>query len=206
MSRRTLPRTPPEPLKGERFVTHFELSRQLDLIVARHDSLVLPLGPTGLFFPEGVIACIEVKSTLDEDDLEQAGKSFEMLSPNVLKVSFAYQLKNSGQRRKVVAGWAKKKMLTQAALPDLVIISDNSAIIRGNALRCLGDAGLRDCLENTLYKYGDWEEHKWLPLALLVFELAHRGADEPQFSQYLWPHLPKAALLSSLSKTISTED
>jgi len=87
-----------------------ETSPQLDLIVARRDSLALPLGSTGLFFAEGVKACIEVKSSLDAKGLKQAGKSFLMLSPEVPKVIFAYQLSNRGQHRNVVAKLHSRQM------------------------------------------------------------------------------------------------
>ncbi len=179
-----------------------EPNPQIDLIVARNDSLALPLGSTGLFFPKGLIACIEIKSILDDKGLAEAGKRFQMLSSDVLKVVFAYQLKNRGQYRRVVGGWATR--LETRSLPDLVIILDNSAIIRGRGLRCLTDAGLGDTCENTLYKYGGRTEHKWLPLALLVFEIAQRGSEAP-WGQYLKEHLPPAASLSSLREAGSLE-
>jgi len=143
------------------------------------------------------------KSTLDAQGFAQAGRSFESLSSEVFKVIFAYQLKNAVQRRAIVAEWEKQRMLPATALPDLVILLDNSAIIRGRALRCLDEGEpLGDTLPDALYKYGDYTKDKWLPLALLVFELAQRS-NGASWSRYLMPHLPAP---STLSRLLATEE
>ena len=150
-------------------------SPQIDVLIYCNSGIALPIGDAKLVFPESLIAAMEVKSTLQKEDfLGQIAKSFRALpSPQPLKVIVALELQNQCHNRRLVAQWAQEGSLEPEALPDLVLILNNSAIIRGNALQCLNGAGLSAINETTLYKLGKFDQ-KWLGLMLLVFELAQR--------------------------------
>ncbi len=156
-------------------------SQQIDALVFRKSSLALPMGNTNLVFPEGLIACVEVKSTLTRKDFQgQIAEMFRSLpatqpeKPPPLRVVVAVQLDNSSQRRGLLEKWAREGELSPDALPDLVVILDNAAVIKGGALQCLRGT---DCFgEETgkLYKCGDYSTQKWVGLMLLIFEIAQR--------------------------------
>jgi hypothetical protein len=101
-----------------------------------------------------------------------------------IKVIVTLGLENQSQNRRLVAQWAQEGNLEPEALPDLILILDNSAVIRGNALRCLIDSGVSASDETTLYKLGDYHDQKWLGLMLLIFELTQR-TDEGDGRQYI---------------------
>jgi hypothetical protein len=151
-------------------------SSQIDVLIYRNSGIALPIGDASLVFPESVIAAMEVKSTLRKEDfLSQIAETFRALPcPQPLKVIVALELQNRYQYRRLVAQWAQEGNLEPEALPDLILILDNSAVIRGNALRCLMDTGVSAGDEATLYKLGNRDNQKWLGLMLLVFELAQR--------------------------------
>lgn len=169
-------------------------SPQIDLLITRDSALSLPLGPASLYFASGVVACVEVKSTLDGRGVAQAGETFCSLGSDVLKIIFAYRLKDSGQHRARVAAWASE--LDPSGLPDLVVVLDNSAIVRGGALTCLSGTGLPED-PSILYKFGSYQSDKWLGLSLLVFELACRSSSN-DWARLLKPALPGAGTYQAL--------
>ena len=60
-------------------------------------------------------------------------------------------------------------------LPDLVIVLDNAAIIRGGALECLKGSDIEANDPDTLYKAGKRDDQKWMGLLLLALELTQRA-------------------------------
>jgi len=156
-------------------------SRQVDVFVSHSSGLALPMGDVKMIFSDRLVACIEVKSTLARHDfLKQIAPMFRALPeaglgrPKPLKVVVAVQLERRSQHRGLLEKWALEGELATDALPDLVIILDNAAVIKGGALECLRDT---DCFgEETgrLYKCGDYSTQKWVGLMLLVFEIAQR--------------------------------
>jgi hypothetical protein len=177
-----------------------EASQQIDVLVSHKSGFALPMGNVSMVFSDGLVACIEVKSTLKRKDFfEQIVPMFSALpnpgqgKPKPLKVIFTVQLEKSSQHRGLLEKWAcdgiQAGIITTDCLPDLVIILDNAAVIKGGALECLkgtnhfGETG-------ELYKFGDYKTEKWVGLMLLVFELAQRagGAD---WTPYISPLLNK---------------
>jgi hypothetical protein len=176
-----------------------DASQQIDVLVFRKSGLALPMGNVTMVLSESLVACMEVKSTLTKSDFcGQIATMFRDLPPphrdksSPLKVVIAVQLKNRCQYRGRMERWRSADKPKQDALPDIVIILDNAAVIRGQALKCLektthyGDEG------EALYKFGDYRTQKWAGLMLLVFELAQR-AGCPDWSPYLTPLLPQVA-------------
>lgn len=160
-------------------------SPQIDLFVSHKSGLALPMGNVSLVLPEGVVACIEVKSTLTREHfLGQIAKIFRSLpapepdKPKPLKAVVAVQLEGGSQHRHILKKWAsdglREGILTENELPDMVIILDNAAVIKGGALKCLEDTTHWENKPGELYKFGDYETQKWAGLMLLVFELAQR--------------------------------
>ncbi len=167
-------------------------SKQQDIIVAEQASLALPIGPSGLFFPEGLVACIEVKSQLSASDLvETVAPNFESL-PNakVLKVVVTYRLANRSQHRSVIYEDARVRALSARQCPDLIVILDNAPIIRPGQLRILEDVSDACGGDMRLSKFGSYENDKWLGLALLVFEIAQRQ-ERMSWKEYLQGPLPQ---------------
>lgn len=162
-------------------IANDQATGQLDVVVYRDTGLALPLGSSGVFFSESVLACMEVKSILKKDEfISQIACNFKKLpTPQPLKVVVAASLANDCQHRSIVAKWALDEQLGEPALPDLVIILDNSAIIRGKSLKCLSETPWFGSETGRLYKLGRYQNQKSLGLMLLVFELAQRagGAD-----------------------------
>ena len=154
-------------------ISNSQTTGQLDVVVYRDTGLALPLGSSGVFFSESVLACIEVKSVLKKDEfVNQIASNFRKLpAPQPLKVVVAASLANDSQHRRLVAEWALDKQLDESALPDLVIVLDNSAIIRGKSLDCLSDTTWFGVEPGRLYKLGSYKDQKSLGLMLLVFEL-----------------------------------
>ena len=156
-------------------------SRQIDLIVFHRSGLALPMGDIKLVFSDKLVACIEVKSTLRKKDFfEQIVPMFSALpeaapgKPKPLKVVVAVQLENGYQYRGRLETWAQEGNLAPDALPDLLIILDNAAVIKGGVFECL--RGTRCFGEDAgeLYKCGAYHTQKWVGLMLLVFEIAQR--------------------------------
>jgi hypothetical protein len=180
-------------------------SQQIDVLVFRRSGLALPMGNVSLVFPEGLVACMEVKSTLTKEDFRgQIATMFGDLPPPTpgepipLKAVIAVQLENSSQHRSLLEKWRKcEGELKQDALPDIVIILDNAPVIRGGALECLKNLNHFGGEEGALYKLGDYKTQKWVGLMLLVFEIAQRasGAD---WSQYINRLLPKSTKFEKL--------
>ena len=157
------------------------------------------MGNVSMVFSDGLVACMEVKSTLKRKDFfEQIIPMFRALpkpesgKQGPLKVIFAVQLESSSQHRHLVEKWAndgiKEKILTPDCLPDIVIILDNAAIIKGGSLECLKNTTHFGNEIGEFYKFGNYHTQKWAGLMLLVFELAQRagGAD---WSPYIQPVL-----------------
>jgi hypothetical protein len=159
---------------------------QVDVVAYRADGFALPLGSSSLYFAEAVAASIEVKSTLKHDEfVNQIGQCFGILpAPQPLKVVFAARLEGNNKYRRTVARWAFESGLSEAQLPDLVIIMDNAPIVRGSALRCLAGTPAGQGDPKRLYKLGDYKNQRWLGLLLLVVELAQR-ASEANWGQYI---------------------
>jgi len=179
-------------------------SQQIDVLVFRKSSLALPMGNVSLVFPEGLVACMEVKSTLTKKDFcGQIATMFRNLpppeagTPQPLKVVIAVQLENGSQHRSLLDKWKCDGGLEQDALPDLVIILDNAAVIRGGALECLKNTNHFGDQEGALYKFGDYETQKWVGLMLIVFEIAQR-AGVADWSPYTNQLLPKVTTFKNL--------
>src|SRR5664280_867550 len=175
-----------------------EASQQIDVLVSHKSGFDLPMGNVSMVFSDGLVACIEVKSTLKRKEFfEQIVPMFRALpnpgqgKPKPLKVVFTVQLENSSQHRSLLEKWAcegiRDGTLITDCLPELVIILDNAAVIKGGALECLKDTN-HFGETGELYKFGAYKNQKWAGLMLLVFELAQRagGAD---WRQYLRPIL-----------------
>lgn len=162
------------------------MTGQIDLVVHNSQGLILPLGNNSLFAANSVVACIEVKSELDKEHFTgQIAGNFDHLPSGVLKVIIAMHLKNKCLKRKTVQGWANDAALPSEALPDLVIILDNAAIIRGGALQCLKESDIQANNPDTLYKAGDYETQKWMGLLLLALELAQRAGRGKSLHTYI---------------------
>jgi len=164
-------------------------SRQQDVIVHKDSSLSLPIGPSGLFFPDDIVACIEVKSQLSASDLVGSIKTnFQSLPPDrdILKVVVTYQLANASQSRSSICEGTGVQDLSAEQCPDLIIILDNAPIIQPKRLKVVDEAG-----DKRLVKYGSYHDDKWLGLALLVFEMAQRQGRVP-WKDYLADLLPSA--------------
>jgi len=179
-------------------------SRQQDAIVYDNSALVLPIGDSGLFLPEGVIACIEVKSTLTKDALRNAvATNFASLEePQPLKVLIAGQLEHDHRYRSRVTDWAKDPELTAEQLPDLIIITNVGTIFRGSALQTIAGFIPSANDPHRLYKYGEYGqnveygEEVWVGFALLIFEIAMRATTNvnwSSWSEYLQTVLPTSA-------------
>jgi hypothetical protein len=89
-------------------------SQQIDVLVFRRSGLALPMGNVSLVFPEGLVACMEVKSTLTKEDFRgQIATMFGNLPPPApgepipLKAVIAVQLENSSQHRSLLEKWRK---------------------------------------------------------------------------------------------------
>ncbi len=159
-----------------------DASQQIDVLVSHRSGLALPMGDVRMVFSDRLVACIEVKSTLKREDFfKQIVPMFRALPetgpgrPKPLKVVVAVQLEKGCQHRGLLEKWAREGKLTPDALPDLVVILDNAAVIKGGTLECLKGT---DCFgEETgqLYKCGDYTTQKWVGLMLLVFEIAQRA-------------------------------
>ncbi len=170
-------------------------SQQIDVLVSHKSGLALPMGNVSMVFADSLVACIEVKSTLKREEFfTQIVPMFRLLpkplpgKPKPLKVVFAAQLENKCQRRGLIEKWRKEEGLSQDDLPDLVVILDNAAIIKGGSLECLKGTTHFGDETGELYKFGNYHTQKWAGLMLLVFELAQRagGAD---WSPYIQPVL-----------------
>jgi len=151
-------------------------SKQQDIIIAKGSGLALPIGPSGLYFPDGIVACIEVKSQLSASDLvETVGPNFESLpDADVLKIVVTYHLANRSTHRSVIYEDERVQALSARQCPDLIVVLDNAPIIQPGRLRILADVPEACGGDARLAKLGSHEKDKWLGLALLVFEIAER--------------------------------
>lgn len=176
---------------------HDQNSRQQDVVIYKSDGLVLPIGNCGLFLPQAVVACIEVKSTLTKNEfVANVAQNFDSLrDPQPLKVLIASQLTDDHRYRGRIAKWAVEQSLNSRQLPDLTIIANVGAVIRGGALQTISEIIPDADDPSQLYKYGAYGDNVgfgkevWAGLALLVFEIAAR-ANGFSWPQYLHRVLP----------------
>jgi hypothetical protein len=108
-----------------------------------------------------------------------------------LKVIVTQRLEGPANKRSVVKKWAVELGLGVEALPDIVIILSNAAIVRGDTLKCFEGTSRLQGSNQKLYKFGHWKTQNWMGLMLLAFELAQRAAsqDGTNWASYLSSHL-----------------
>lgn len=167
-------------------------SRQQDVIVHDRSAMGLPIGPFSLFYPEGIIACIDVKSQLSAAamaDSIAANISSLPAGCNLLRVLLTYELANRSQHRTKIIDNERVQGLKPEECPDLIVVLDNAPIIKSGSLRILGDNNTQFGPKGSLVKLGSYENDKWLGLALLVFELAQRSGGH-DWRPYLHEVLP----------------
>jgi len=169
------------------------VSQQIDGLVYRKSGLALPMGNANMVMHTGLVACVEVKSTLKRLEFrDQIVPMFKaMPSPQPLKVIVTQRLEGTANSRSILKKWADELSLTTEALPDIVLILENAAIVRGGILKSLESTSRLHGSKQKLYKFGHWKEQNWMGLMLLVFELAHRvgGEDGPNWASYINKHL-----------------
>ena len=135
------------------------------------------------------MACVEVKSTLTKHEfVTNVARNFASLrEPQPLKVLIASQLADDHRYRGRIAKWATEESLNAHQLPDLTIIANVGAVIRGAALRTVSQIVANANDPSVLYKYGlygnsvGYGKDVWAGLALLVFEIAARA------NGFSWP-------------------
>lgn len=138
-----------------------EYSKQLDVVIYRPDMPRLSsLAETALYFAEGVIAGVEVKSSLDKERLYSAlsnglsvkerfsndtgldGWALSKAVPSTYVFGYRGYRKRADCVRAVLREWARKSRIEEVSqLPDviategLVVIKNDDAVIKYNLLR-----------------------------------------------------------------------
>jgi hypothetical protein len=172
-------------------------SKQQDIIIYDDSSLALPLGPAGLFLPEGVIACVEVKSVLTKSKLiDQVSATFASLQqPQPLKVLVCSSLEPRKDKehlyRRLIRKWALAGKLSIEQLPDIIIVLNVGTVIRGSSIRVASHLLAESSDPAKLYKYGAFRD-MWLGFALLVFEISYR-ATKVDWAPHLTTVFPSSA-------------
>jgi hypothetical protein len=149
-------------------------SRQQDVVVFRREALVLPVGSAGFFDSEGVLACIEVKSTLSKSVfVDEVLPNIASLAPKrPLCVLVAGKLANSASSRGVVRRWIDESAIPINLIPDVILLLNAGTIVRRAALRTLMNVEHNIPGSFPLLKYGKFDTEAWAGLALLAFEIA----------------------------------
>lgn len=167
---------------GHILLKNGKLSRQMDVVIYRPECLALPLGSQNIFLSKGILCCIEVKTQLDYSTCPQVSDVFssiedvydEVDDAPILKVVVAGTVNGCTQRRRQVAEMFGP--MPKSGMPDMVVLLDTSAVLQDNSVRVLGGTGHGT---GVFFKYGEHGDEsrndRWLPLALLVFEVAQRG-------------------------------